>query len=236
MSAGAWVQDIAQAATSLSSVPLTVGTTVVSDNLIIVRANSITAVGPTDCSISDNGPGYIWNQVAYSGSSGIGAGSRTWIFYTIASSGLASGSTITALFLNTQGYGNIVTASEYSGPFLPSPFDKTVHADISSSTAVASGTTSTLLQASELGICAVTFFGMTSQTLTGTNGWTSRAVSFVSGGDGLSSLDKVVSSTTGLQATGTFGTASNGGALLATFMLSTNPYPVGYPPRSRAWW
>lgn len=248
MSAGAWVQDIAQGTSSGSSsanISLTVSTAITAGNIIIVRVFAITSVGPTDCSISDNGAGYIWNQAAYYVATSISSYARTWVFYVVASNGLATGKTITVALSNLAGSENAcnASASEYAGPFLASPFDKTTNNTSSSpTTSVASGTTATLSQASELAICAVGFLGDaalpgTPQTLTGTNGFSSRAIA--QNGttlSGVCALDKVLNSTSGVQATGTFGTSIDFTALIATFKLSTDPYPVGYPPPSRTWW
>ena len=243
MSAGAWVQDIGGAGSSNAVTPtisFTVGTAVQAGSLIIVRAGANSSGGVTDCTVSDNGPGYIWNQAAYGNISG----ARTWIFYTIASNGLAIGKVIAVSFNNLSGSLEpaAASASEYFGPILPSPFDQTTFTTDTFTTAVASGTCGTLVQASELIIGAAWFNNESTaaQTLAGTNGFNSRVIaqsSYAGAYTGVGALDKIVNSTSGVSATGTFGySVSTVVSLLATFRLASSPYPVGYPPPSRAWW
>ena len=252
MSAGAWVQDIAQGvinggSSASATISLTVGTSVLAGDLIVVRVFGYTSSNSTtNCSVSDNGPGYTYNTAAYSSD----GNDCVWIFFAIATSGLASSSIVTVHLSNLSLRGGTATiaaasATEHAGPFLSSPLDQVQSNTQSAVTSLTTGTTGTLTQASELAVAAFAFVSSTSATitLTSTNSFTTRTSSQFgwapNGGQrmGVLASDKVVNATTALAGTGTVGTSlSVAVSAVATLKLATDPYPLGYPPPSRTWW
>lgn len=200
-----------------TSLAVTLSSGITQGNLVVAAVacgnNATSITGPSG-----------WTQAVINQPAGANALIETSIWYMVVPAGHAGETSWTWTFGSAHSL--FICIEEWSSTtgWMNSPVDQTVQGDTSGSptqsTTPSSGTTSTTLEATELCIASIAYKGSAQSETSLTSGWTSDLEATLSGGNTMTMLYKVASSTGTAGCQYTIGTQEYWAGVVTTFKPS----------------